>query len=194
MILFTLIIIPLVVYITQVSQGGYGLKVSNKQIDFTWQDVEGRSHQFSDWQQGPTFLFMGFLSCSEICPIRIGQMLALDNWLDTQSYSNHAVRFLFITIDPQTDVPALRSQLIDDRSERFVSANMSLDELDKLQLVLREKVTRSDGMPNHAGNLYLFSSDTRLERIYTQWQLSIEKLQVDLIPLLPYKSVKYASK
>ncbi|QYK02236.1 SCO family protein [Shewanella psychrotolerans] len=184
LIILTLVAVPLALFITQVSQGGYGLKASNKEIDFHWQDIEGEVHQFSDWQQGTTYLFMGFLSCSEICPVRIGQMIALDKWLDESPYSDSSVRFFFVTVDPQTDSPAIRRQMVDGQSKRFVSASMSRDDLDQLQLVLREKVAIQDGIPNHVGNLYLFSRDTSLERVYTQWQLSIEKIQADLIPLL----------
>ncbi|WP_119979161.1 SCO family protein [Shewanella algidipiscicola] len=180
-----LVIVPLVLYMAQRITGGYGLQSQAQSIDFRWQAVDGDWHDFSDWHDGPTYLFMGFLSCSDICPLRIGQLMQLDTWLAEQEGAyDKSVRFLFITIDPDTDTPSIREQLIDQRSTRFVSARMQQADLDKLQSILREKITTQSGLLNHVGNLYLVSENGTLARIYTQWQLSTQKMLADLTPLL----------
>ena len=181
----TLMMLPLTMALTQNMTGGYGVKLASQQVDFRWFDTEGEMHQFSQWQDGPTYVLMGFLSCSQICPLRIGQLAALDSWLDQQTFATEpAVRFLFITIDPENDTAAIRQQMIDGRSPRFVSAQLPAKELTNLAQLLREKSTVSGEEVNHIGKLFLFSAEATLERVYTQQHLSIEKLQTDLAQLI----------
>ncbi|UPW16754.1 SCO family protein [Agarivorans sp. TSD2052] len=185
LILLAIVLIPLLLVISQIFNGGYGLKTSHQMVDFKWQDVSGDWQQFSQWVQGPSYVFLGFLGCSEVCSMRIGQMGQLNSWLDSLPASQgQKVNFLFITIDPDNDTPSIRAQLIDSRSDRFFSATLPPSELTKLQYSLREKLNADEATLNHVGNLYLFSSNATLQRIYTQWQLSVESMQADLQPLL----------
>lgn len=185
LILGCFLLVPGVAWLNQQMSGGYGLKLNRPMLDFAWQDVAGEWHHFSDWQQGPSYVFLGFLGCSQICSLRLGQMFSLEQHL-TQAGDGQPspVRFLFITIDPQNDSPALRQQRIDALSPSFFSAKLPERQLRQLQQALMEQVSTQQGAINHAGNLYLFSADTRLQRVYGQWQLSVEKMQDDLNLLL----------
>ncbi len=185
LMLCSVFLVPAVAWLSQQINGGYGLQMDQPRLDFEWQDVVGQWHRFSDWQQGPSYLFLGFLGCSQVCSLRLGQLLSFEQKLSRQWPSQPLpVRFLFITVDPQNDSPALRQQIIDSRSSAFFSAKLSESQLQRLQQRLVEKVSTKQGRIQHAGNLYLFSADARLQRVYSHWQLSLKRMKNDLELLL----------
>lgn len=185
LILACFFLVPGAAWLNQHISGGYGVKLNQPSLDFDWQDVAGQWHRFSDWQQGPSYVFLGFLNCSQICPVRLGQMFRFEQHL-SKEWRGEAlpVRFLFITVDPQNDSPALRNKIIDSQSSAFYSAQLPQQQLRQLQQRLVEQVSTQQGTIKHAGNLYLFSADARLQRVYGQWQLSLEQMQNDLNLLL----------
>lgn len=179
LIIVSLLLVPAIAYINHTLTGGYG--IANQQTDvinFDWQDIHGNWHSFNDWDQGPSYVFLGFLNCSEICPIRTQQMLSLMAKLDKQQQAN--TRFLFITIDPLFDTADIRTQKIDSLSPQFFSAELSTAQLDILQSQLAEISSKNYDINQHTGNLYLFSAKGRLVRSYTHKQLSSEKLLAEV--------------
>ena len=179
LITVTLLLLPLVAYFNQAMTGSYGIQTyQNNSINFTWQDIDGEHHQFTDWQQGPTFLFLGFLSCSQICPIRTHQMQQVMSQLDQHQQQN--VRFMFVTIDPQNDAIAMRRQRIDDVSPQFFSAELTEASLATLEQQLIETSSHTNGIAQHAGRLYLLSATGQLLQTYTHQQLNIDKLLTEL--------------
>ena len=182
-VILVLLLLPAVTYLNQIISGSYGIQThQNTAIDFTWQDVNGTQHQFSDWKKGPSYLFFGFLSCSQICPIRTHQVKLLMEQLTETEKQN--IQFLFVTIDPQNDTQndtqEIRQQMIDSQSAQFFSAELTPEQLEKLQWQLAEKSTASSDINLHTGNLYLISSAGQLKQTYTQQQLITEKLLIDL--------------
>ncbi|WP_144212153.1 SCO family protein [Shewanella donghaensis] len=161
---------------------GYGLRVeSNNLVKFEWLDYTLFPHQFPLDDIEVTYLFMGFLSCSEICPIRIQQMRQLEQLIDVDPMlSNQSINFMFITIDPQNDTTEVRNQIIDQRSTRFISAELSEKQLMRLNQQLSENINRQLQTINHVGNLFLISSTGKVERIYTAKQLSTNDMLAEL--------------
>ena len=176
--------IPILMVLSQWYQDSeaYGININDSQhLRFTWQDVEQQSHQFPASAGKYTYLFLGFLSCSEICPIRIQQMIQLEQHIQQDALLTGAeVQFMFVTIDPNNDTPAVRKSLIDDRSSRFVSASLSDDELSRLDRRLSENINHELTSINHVGKLFLVSPDGQLVRIYTAQQLSTLKMLHEL--------------
>ena len=178
-IVLALLLLPAVAYLNQVISGSYGIQThQNTAIDFTWQDINGTQHQFSDWKKGPSYLFLGFLSCSQICPIRTHQVKLLMEKLTETERQN--IQFLFVTVDPQNDTPDIRQQMIDSQSAQFFSAELTPKQLEKLQWQLAEKSTATSDINLHSGNLYLISPTGQLKQTYTQQQLMIDRLLTDL--------------
>ena len=178
-IVLALLLLPAVTYLNQVISGSYGIQThQNTAIDFTWQDINGTQHQFSDWKKGPSYLFFGFLSCSQICPIRTHQVKLLMEKLTETERQN--IQFLFVTVDPQNDTPDMRQQMIDSQSAQFFSAELTPEQLEKLQWQLAEKSTATSDINLHSGNLYLISPTGQLKQTYTQQQLIIDRLLTDL--------------
>ena len=175
----TLLILPAIAYLNQAISGSYGIEThQDTDIDFTWQDIHGKTHQFSDWTKGPNYLFLGFLSCSQICPIRVHQVRSLMEQLTENERTN--IRFLFVSIDPQNDLPALRAQMIDNQSAQFFSAELTPERLETLQRQLAEISSQTSDINLHTGNLYLISPTGKLKQTYTQQQLITERLLSDL--------------
>lgn len=178
-IVLALLLLPAVTYLNQVISGSYGIQThQNTAIDFTWQDINGAQRQFSDWKKGPSYLFLGFLSCSQICPIRTHQVKLLMEKLTETERQN--IQFLFVTVDPQNDTPDIRQQMIDSQSAQFFSAELTPEQLEKLQWKLAEKSTATSDINLHSGNLYLISPTGQLKQTYTQQQLMIDRLLTDL--------------
>lgn len=178
-VVMTLLLLPAIAYLNQAISGSYGIEThQDSEIDFTWQDIHGKQYQFSEWAKGPSYLFLGFLSCSQICPIRLHQVKTLMAQLTENERTN--VRFMFISIDPQNDLPALREQMIDSQSPQFFSAELTPERLEALQRQLAEVSSQTSDINQHTGNLYLVSPTGKLKQTYTQQQLITERLLTDL--------------
>ncbi|MCL6416930.1 SCO family protein [Aestuariirhabdus sp. Z084] len=150
-------------------------------LDFQWFDTTNQAHNLSAWEDGYTYLFFGFFSCSQICPVRTHQMQTLERSLAQNTELNlPPVRFLFITIDPGTDTPKMRYEMIDSLSDRFFSARLEPRELSRIQHRLREKVSTLPTIPRHAGNLYLVGPDQSIKRIYSRTNIDNQWLLNDL--------------
>ncbi|GGB44734.1 SCO family protein [Shewanella inventionis] len=177
-------LIPILMVLSQWYQAdkAYGININdNQNLRFTWQDVEKQSHQFPASAGKYTYLFLGFLSCSEICPIRVQQLIQLEQHLQQDALLTKAeVQFMFVTIDPNNDTPAVRKSLIDNRSSRFMSASLSDEELQQLDRRLSENINHELSSINHVGKLFLVSPDGQIVRVYTAEQLSTPKMMLEL--------------
>lgn len=184
LILLAVSLVPILMLINQWDSGSqsYGITTSDsQQIHFRWQDVNQQVHQYPASAGTYTYLFLGFLSCSEICPIRIEQLNQLEQRIEQDASFNKAeVQFLFVTIDPDNDTLALRQAVIDARSTHFVSASLSESDLHQLELRLSDNINRQLATINHVGNLFLLNPNGQIARIYTAKQLSISKMLIDL--------------
>ncbi|UJF22489.1 SCO family protein [Shewanella sp. OMA3-2] len=186
-IITAIFLVPLLMVTTQFirstdGQSRYGIHAENlAPLSFQWQDTRFNSHIFPANKAQFTYLFAGFLSCSEICPIRIQQLHQLENAIAEDSELDQAdIVFMFITIDPDNDTPAIRQQMIDDKSSRFISAALTEPDLLTLSQHLSENIQAHSPINNHVGNLYLIAPNGRIARIYTSKHLSTDKMLAEL--------------
>ncbi|MGI1679182.1 MAG: SCO family protein [Cellvibrionaceae bacterium] len=171
-----LISLPLSMLISQSYTGSYGISVSHRYItDFEWADYQGNLHNFSDWNNKATFLFVGYLNCKLICHKRIQEMLSIKKQLNANN-----INFLFVTIDPKNDTPEVRKLLIDSRADNFYSANLKNTDLNFLQGSLQENVISDNDEISHRGNIYLITGGKKIEKIYTQKNLNTELVIKDI--------------
>ena len=186
-ILTAVFLVPLLMVISQqISKGSgeaqYGINGEKLMpLSFEWQDVTANLQTFPANRPQFTYLFAGFLSCSEICPIRIQQLHQLESTiLKGGDFNNIDIAFMFITIDPENDTLAIRQQVIDERSPRFKSAMLEESELLSLSRHLSENIQSYSPSNNHVGNLYLINPNGFVARIYTARQLSTDKMLAEL--------------
>ncbi|MFT6256646.1 MAG: cytochrome oxidase Cu insertion factor (SCO1/SenC/PrrC family) [Cellvibrionaceae bacterium] len=184
LILLALSLMPILMLINQWASDteAYGITGNDgQQIHFRWQDVNQQVHRYPASAGTYTYLFLGFLSCSEICPIRIEQLDQLEQRIEQDASINKAeVQFMFVTIDPDNDTLGVRQAVIDARSKRFVSASLSESDSHQLELRLSDNINRQLETINHVGNLFLLDPYGKIARIYTAKQLSTSKMLIDL--------------
>jgi cytochrome oxidase Cu insertion factor (SCO1/SenC/PrrC family) len=123
-------------------------------------------------------VFLGYLTCSDYCPLRLQQLRELAALWPAET--SPPLRFLFITLDPAHDTPAQRREIIDGQGPQMFSATLTADALQQLQQQLREQVAVRDGAISHAGNLYLLDGERRLRRVYPATELSPAALLEDI--------------
>jgi len=186
-IITTVLLVPLLMVISQQIAGRdgnpqYGINGERLMpLSFEWQDVAANVHSFPTQKAQYTYLFAGFLSCSEICPIRIQQLYQLETAITKDNdLSNIDIAFMFITIDPENDTFAIRQQMIDARSPRFKSAALPESDLLSLSGRLSENIQSHSPTNNHVGNLYLIKPNGVVARIYTARQLSTDRMLAEL--------------
>lgn len=170
MLVATLVIMvfPVALLMSSFFNNSYGLSIQRDDaFEFSWVDTNGNSAQFSEIQADAVYLMLGFFSCSDVCPLRVHQLQQLSQRLDLESEPRN-VRFLMITIDPLNEPAELRARYFSQLSERFISAEVSNDTLQRLQRRLGERVSSNGVSIAHAGNLYLFNGEQELVRIYSQ--------------------------
>lgn len=160
----------------------YGLQVPQLDgVGFQWTDINLQQQVFPANKPMFSYVFMGFLSCSEICPIRIKQLHQLEAAIANDAVlANKAIQFLFITIDPDNDTPAIRKAVIDDQSPRFISAVLQEAQLLSLSNQLSENIQSHSATNNHVGNLYLIAPNGKIGRVYTAKHLSTDKMLAEL--------------
>ncbi|QDE29759.1 SCO family protein [Shewanella polaris] len=184
LILLAVSLIPILMLLNQWGAGSqsYGITTSDsQQIRFRWQDVNQQVHHYPASVGTYTYLFLAFLSCSEICPIRIKQLDQLEQRIEQDALlAKVDIQFIFVTIDPDNDSFAVRQAMIDGRSKRFVSASLVEEDLYSLEFLLSDNINRELTTISHVGNLFLLAPNGNIERIYTAKQLSIPKMLIDL--------------
>ncbi|WP_394129445.1 SCO family protein [Shewanella maritima] len=154
-------------------------------LHFEWQDTQLNSQRFPFNEPTYTYVFAGFLSCSEICPIRIKQLHQLEAVIaDDEQLSQQSIAFLFITIDPDNDTPQVRQQVIDAQSPRFFSAALAESALFKLSSHLSENISSFSTTNNHVGKLFLIKPNGEIGRIYSAKKLSTDKMLAELKQLI----------
>ena len=186
-IITAVLLVPLLMVVSQQiagwdSSAQYGINGERIiPLSFQWQDVAANVHHFPAQTPQYTYLFAGFLSCSEICPIRIQQLYQLESAIKKDRVlSRIDIAFMFITIDPENDTFAIRQQMIDARSPRFISAALPESDLLSLSGRLSENIQSHSPTNNHVGNLYLIKPNGVVARIYTARQLSTDRMLAEL--------------
>lgn len=173
-----LIMPALLIWANQWWSGQYGVAVTNhRALDFTWTSPDGTQQQFSQWHQGYSVLFFGYLNCTDICPARLGQLrqLARDaQQLDVGTQFN----MLFISIDPEDQNQGALARF--SQTKFFQTGSMSAPELRQITTKVGEKVILNQKDISHSGNLYLINPSRELISVYTHKEINTQRLIEDI--------------
>ena len=74
----------------------------NPQKDFTLTDQEGKPFHLKDLRGKLVFLFFGYLSCPDICPMTLSKLARVYSLLGEQGKD---IVTLFVSVDPARDTP-----------------------------------------------------------------------------------------
>lgn len=110
------------VHVHTALEAGAGLPdTSLYQLQTSFTDQEGRPFALASLQGAPVVMLLFYGTCQAVCPILIGDVLAIENALTPAARAQ--ARFVFVTLDPDTDtVERLRALA----AERHLDARATL--------------------------------------------------------------------
>jgi len=139
---------------------------------FTLQDVEGRPFDFRAETDGfVTFLFFGYTSCPDVCPVHMASLAAVRRELPTKL--QRSMKVVFVTTDPARDTPERIRAWLANFDPDFVGLTGDKATVDSIQLAM--------GLPpsiyeppdeagfyvvGHASQVLGFSPDASIRVIY----------------------------
>ena len=132
---------------------------------FTLTDLEGRPFDFvAETSQQLTFLFFGYTSCPDVCPITMATLTsALDQLPGT------AATVVFVTTDPSRDTPERLNQWLGSFSGNLVALTGSAAELEAAQkaagvstAIAEAPDEKGNYLVGHSASVLVYTPDDRL--------------------------------
>ncbi len=155
---------------------------------FTLEDVNGAPFDFRRETDGySTFLFFGYTSCPDVCPVHMASLAAVRRELPSEL--QRSMKVVFVTTDPERDTPERIRDWLANFDPDFIGLTGSKAVVDSIQLSL--------GLPpsiyeppdetgfyvvGHASQVLAFSPDGSIRVIYpfgtrqADWKHDIPKL------------------
>lgn len=114
----------------------------------------------------PSGLFFGFTHCPDVCPTTLSEIAV---WLDELGDEGEALKFFFVTVDPERDDPETLKGYVtlfsEDQIIGITGDPEGIRALEKSWGIFSERVPTSDGSytMNHTASLLLVNSDGEFE-------------------------------
>jgi protein SCO1/2 len=162
-----------------VLQSGTWLPQPRALAPFQLTDLDGRAYGNAALNGHPSLLFFGYSHCPDICPATLAMLHEVQRQAPLAG-----LQFLFITVDPERDTPAVLKQYLGTFSAAFVGLSASREALAPLMRTLAADAERP-GRPDdnyplaHSATLYLLDTHGRLAAVYTP-PLTAAALSADL--------------
>ncbi|MDH5372837.1 MAG: SCO family protein, partial [Acidimicrobiia bacterium] len=141
---------------------GVALDQPTEKASFVLRDTEGRRFDFVEDTEGRlTFLYFGYTSCPDICPVHLAQLAEVFDQLPEVRRNASVV---FVTVDPDRDDPATLRLFLDAFSDEFIGLTGSQEELVAAQEAAGVPVAVKEGSGNdytmgHAGQVLVYAPD-----------------------------------
>jgi len=148
-------------------QSGTWLPQPRALAPFELTDFDGRRYRNADLGGHPSLLFLGYSHCPDICPATLATLREVQRRAPIAG-----LRFLFITVDPEHDTPAVLKQYLGGYSSQFVGMSASAEALGPLMRSLAavsERQAQPGGTDRltHSATLYLLDTHARLAAVYS---------------------------
>ncbi len=168
--------------------GGVELPEALPKHDFTLTATDGRPWRFREATAGRlTFLFFGYTSCPDVCPVQIAGLAAAVRELEPEDQRRLAV--VFVTTDPARDSPVVLRAWLDQFNRDFVGLTGTEAEADSVQRLfgLAPAVREPPGpdgqyLVGHAAQVIAFGVDDTARTAYpfgqrqTDWAPELRRL------------------
>lgn len=154
--------------------------------DFSLTDHDGRPRTLADFRGKAVVLFFGYLQCPNFCPITLARLAETMQLLGKDA---GRIQVLFVTLDPERDVPAALKDYVTTFDPAFLGLYTSPAATPELALGFRiyfRKVPAADGRNysiDHAVFSYAYDANGKL-RLLLRDTLSAADLAADLRRLL----------
>ncbi|GHD49906.1 protein SCO1/2 [Marinobacter persicus] len=174
-LLFGLLLsLPLLGHITKDS-GYYGFKT-----DLPVPGLPG--YQAGDEQL--RLVFFGYQNCGTVCPLQLTNLLDLHQRLESD-----AVRFVFVTLDPERDSQQSLDATMAALGENFRAVRPATQaQAQRLAMGFSEYAGKTGAGENydfdHSARIYAVTPDNRRHLLYASPELDLDRVQADIQKLL----------
>lgn len=168
--------------------------------DFTLGDASGEPYAFRDETGGAlTFLFFGYTSCPDICPVQLANLAAALG--DLPYADRRRIEVVFVSTDPERDTPGRIREWLDRFDRDFVGLRGPIDRVNAIQAALDlppavrqaldERVAdrgSGDYLVGHASQVLAIDAEGRARVAYpagirqTDWRHDLPELLTRLAP------------
>jgi protein SCO1/2 len=167
---------------------GIALENVSPKPDFTLTDTNGDPFDFRTGTDGyVTFLFFGYTSCPDVCPVHMASLAAVRR--DLPSELQRRMKVVFVTTDPERDTPERMRSWLANFDPDFIGLRGEKATVDSIQLGMGLPASvyqppDEDGfyIVGHASQVIGFSSDGSIRVIYpfgtrqADWKHDIPRL------------------
>lgn len=148
---------------------GVALDPPERAPAFALADSSGATFSL-DAQQGKVVLvFFGYTHCPDVCPTTLLDWKKAAAELGDESAS---VRFVFVSVDPERDTPAMAQRYAARFDPRFTGLTGSRDQIDALLRQWKLAAFR-DGIPGDTASVYTVSHPSQVFVIDPKGQLRL---------------------
>ena len=151
---------------------GIALENPPPKPSFTLDDVNGQPFDFAAETDGfVTFLFFGYTSCPDVCPVHMASLAAVRRELPAEL--QRTMKVVFVTTDPERDTPERMRDWLGNFDPDFIGLTGEKAVVDSIQLSLGlppsiYEPPDEDGfyIVGHASQVLGFSPDGTVRVIY----------------------------
>lgn len=113
-----------------------------------------------------TFVFFGYTHCPDVCPTTLTELDNAASRLSDLQTPQRTIQYVFISVDPERDTPALLGDYVSYFGAKFIAATGMEQELKQLANPLGIKFERGIGTPteylvNHSSAMLLIDPQAR---------------------------------
>lgn len=141
----------------------WGELVAHDGSAFTPQNLQGR------W----SFLYMGYRSCPDVCPVALTILGEVSKQLSALALpTDQQPQFLFVSVDPRRDTPELLAEYVAFFGEEFIGITGIDAQLKAVAIQLGgifmvpENLETEDYEVGHSNNVYLMNPDGQLRVVF----------------------------
>lgn len=134
--------------------------------DFTLQGTDGHELRMSRYRGKVVLLAFGYSSCTAVCPVTLATLAAARRELGPAAAD---VQVLYVTVDPERDVPARLQAFLRNFDATFVGGTGTAEQLAGVRTdygISAQKISTPDGYAySHSSFTYLIDRTGRIRAL-----------------------------
>lgn len=154
---------------------------------FSLRDPSGKTRTLAEFKGKVTTVFFGFTQCPDVCPTTLAEMKTVKSALGPQGAD---LQVVFVTVDPERDVPAVLAEYVGAFDPAFVGLTGSPEEIAAVAREFKVFYEKRPGRTNpaaytidHTAGTYVFDRQGRI-RLFVRHNQGVDPIVADLKLLL----------
>ena len=151
------------------------LRPEPKQLaSFNLVDQKGESFTRKNLLGKWTFLFFGYTSCPDVCPMTLSVLSSVYKELGKKEDRMTEEQMLFVSVDPARDTPEKLAEYMAFFNGRFIAATGEKSEIDNFSrqcgagYMIDEEASPGEYLVNHTSAIFLIDPKGRLVASFSQ--------------------------